>query len=79
MFESGSIAHLAGAHTVAATPEIGLGCEFYQASYYLVEDILEEPFCVEDGHVVVPDRPGLGPRPDLDKIRHYARKATDNP
>ena len=40
MFEAG-LAHLAGTHMIAATPEISLGCEFYQASYFLKEDILE--------------------------------------
>ncbi len=76
MFEAG-IAHLAGTHMIAATPEITLGCEFYQARYFLVQDILETPFQVQDGQVVVPDTPGLGILPDLDKIRHYSvKKAT---
>lgn len=72
MFEAG-LAHLAGTHMIAATPEITLGCEFYQASYFLVEDILETPFEVADGQVIVPQGPGLGPQPDLDKVRHFAR------
>lgn len=71
MFEAG-LAHLAGTHMIAATPEITLGCEFYQASYYLKEDILETPFLVENGAVVVPDGPGLGGRPDMEKVRKYA-------
>ena len=71
MFESG-LAHLAGTHMIAATPAITLGCEFYQASYYLTEDILEEPFVVENGHVIVPDTPGLGGRPDMDKIAKFS-------
>lgn len=71
MFEAG-LAHLAGTHMIAATPEITLGCEFYQASYFLGEDILEEPFLVKNGKVVVPDTPGLGGRPDLNKLNHYA-------
>lgn len=71
MFEAG-LAHLAGTHMIAATPEITLGCEFYQASYYLREDILETPFAVENGQVVVPDAPGLGLKPDLGKLDHYA-------
>ncbi len=70
MFESG-LAHLAGTHMIAATPEITLGCEFYQAKYYLAEDILEEPLVYENGHVVVPTGPGLGHRPDRDKLNHY--------
>ena len=76
MFEAG-LAHLAGTHMIAATPEISLGCEFYQASYFLKEDILETPFEVRDGQVVVPDAPGLGLRPDLDKLTHYAVRTTE--
>ena len=71
MFEAG-LAHLAGTHMIAATPEIALGCEFYQASYFLQEDILETPFVVQDGQVIVPDAPGLGIRPDLEKLSFYA-------
>ncbi|WP_299669327.1 enolase C-terminal domain-like protein [uncultured Ruegeria sp.] len=71
MFEAG-LAHLAGTHMIAATPEITLGCEFYQASYFLKEDILEERFQISDGQVVVPEGTGLGSRPDLSKLEHYA-------
>ncbi len=71
MFESG-LAHLAGAHLIAATPEIGLGCEFYHARYFLHEDILETPFVIRDGQVVVPDGPGLGARPDIARLDHCA-------
>ncbi|MEY8842495.1 enolase C-terminal domain-like protein, partial [Cribrihabitans sp. XS_ASV171] len=70
MFEAG-LAHLAGTHMIAATPAIDLGCEFYQARYYLAEDILERPFPCDGGAVQVPDGPGLGIRPDLDKLKHY--------
>ena len=70
MFETG-LAHLAGTHMIAATPAITLGCEFYQASYFLAEDLLETPFAVENGQVVVPDAPGLGATPDLGKIAKY--------
>lgn len=71
MFEAG-LAHLAGTHMIAATPEITLGCEFYQASYFLKEDILETAFEVRDGQVVVPNGPGLGVRPDVGKLDRYA-------
>ncbi|KIC40631.1 muconate cycloisomerase [Ruegeria sp. ANG-R] len=71
MFEAG-LAHLAGTHMIAATPEITLGCEFYQATYFLKEDILEEPFQISGGQVVVPDGPGLGSKPDMTKLEHYA-------
>ncbi|MDQ2090167.1 enolase C-terminal domain-like protein [Marimonas arenosa] len=71
MFETG-LAHLAGTHMIAATPAITLGCEFYQTTYFLAEDLLETPFKVENGHVVVPDTPGLGGRPDMDRIAKYS-------
>lgn len=71
MFEAG-LAHLAGAHMIAATPEIALGCEFYQARYYLREDILETPFPCSGGAVQVPDAPGLGISLDMGKLDHYA-------
>lgn len=71
MFEAG-VAHLAGTHMIAATPEITLGCEFYQASYFLVEDVLASPFEVVDGQVMVPQSAGLGQAVDVDKLDHYA-------
>ena len=67
MFETG-LAHLAGTHMIAATPAITLGCEFYQARFYLEEDLLAEPFPIVDGEVVVPSLPGLGVEVDLDKV-----------
>lgn len=76
MFEAG-LAHLAGTQMIAATPEIRLGCEFYQAKYYLNEDILEEPFPLNGGAVVVSDAPGLGIRPDIEKVRRYAVHSTE--
>ncbi|MEO0914761.1 MAG: enolase C-terminal domain-like protein, partial [Pseudomonadota bacterium] len=71
MFETG-LAHLAGTHMIAATPEITLGCEFYQAKYYLIEDLLEAPFPIQNGEVLIPDTPGLGIRPSLAKIQRFA-------
>lgn len=70
MFEAG-VAHLAGTHLIAATPEITLGCEFYQAKYFLVEDILTTPFPIENGDVVVPDTPGLGIEINKDALEKY--------
>jgi muconate cycloisomerase len=78
MFETG-LAHLAGTHMIAATPAITLGCEFYQARYYLADDILAEPFPCQNGQVRVPDGPGLGIDLDLDKVRHYAIRSTEDP
>lgn len=74
MHETG-LAHLAGAHLIAATPEISLGCEFYHASYYVQKDILAAPFPVQAGQVVIPDTPGLGIKPDADVIAAMAKDA----
>ncbi|MBV9735223.1 MAG: cycloisomerase [Acidisphaera sp.] len=71
MFETG-IASTAGAHLIAATPNISLGCEFYQPSYYLTDDLLAAPFPVRDGKVQVPTGPGLGIEVDEDKLARYA-------
>ena len=62
------LAHLAGVHLVAATPNIRLGCEFYQARYYLTEDLLEQKFPVERGEIIVPVTPGLGIDVDEDRL-----------
>lgn len=75
MFETG-LAHMAGAQMIAATPAITLGCEFYQAHYYLAEDILETPLPLRDGAVVVPDAPGLGIAPAPDKLDRFALHKT---
>jgi muconate cycloisomerase len=71
MFEAG-LAHLAGTHMIAATPEITLGCEFYQATYFLTEDILATPFPVVNGHVIVPNEPGLGVEINTEALNRYA-------
>jgi len=71
MFESG-LAHLAGSHLIAATPNISLGCEFYQARWYLEQDILSAPFPCDGGKVRVPDGPGLGIDVDTPKLEFFA-------
>lgn len=71
MFETG-LAHLAGVHMIACAPNISLGCEFYQAGYFLVEDLLSQPFPVENGEVLVPNTPGLGLQPDVDRLKEFA-------
>jgi len=70
MFET-SIAHTAGAHLMAAVPDLRLGCEFYMSNYYAEADIAAEPFQVTGGKVRVPKTPGLGCVPDPDKLARY--------
>ncbi|MEM7404996.1 MAG: enolase C-terminal domain-like protein [Pseudomonadota bacterium] len=59
MFETG-VAHAAGAHLMAAVPDLRLKCEFYMATYYAEYDIVTEPSPVRGGQVHVPATPGLG-------------------
>ncbi|MBN9305231.1 MAG: hypothetical protein BGO82_09025 [Devosia sp. 67-54] len=68
MFEGG-LACAAGLHTVAATPNISLGAEFYSSTWVLAVDILEEPLRIEDGLSVVPTGPGLGVRVNEEAVR----------
>lgn len=71
MFETG-LGHAAGAHLMAALPDLRLDCEFYMSRYYATEDILTDPFPVAHGRVQVPTGPGLGVTVDpamLDKYR----------
>lgn len=70
MFET-SIGHMAGAHLMAALPDLSLGCEFYMSSYYAEAEIAETPFPVRDGHVHVPTTPGLGTAPDPAMLARY--------
>lgn len=70
MFET-SVAHMAGAHLMAAVPELALGCEFYMSTYYAEADIAQTPFPVRDGHVHLPDTPGLGTAPDPAMLEAY--------
>ncbi|MGI9505253.1 MAG: enolase C-terminal domain-like protein, partial [Geminicoccaceae bacterium] len=71
MFETG-LAHAAGAHLMAAVPDLLLQCEFYMATYYAKEDILKEPFPVGGGRVHVPAGPGLGVSVNPEMLTKYA-------
>ena len=69
----GGIALAAGTQLIAATPGISLGCEFYMPHHVLTDDVLEERVPLRDGHVVVPDGPGLGIRISEASVRGNAR------
>lgn len=69
----GGIGLAAGTQLIAATPGISLGCEFYMPHHVLTEDVLEERVANRDGHVVVPDGPGLGIRVSERSVRANAR------
>jgi muconate cycloisomerase len=44
------------------------------SSQYLVDDILKTPFSFANGHVSVPQGPGLGIEVDEAKVRRFARE-----
>ncbi|PZO02955.1 MAG: cycloisomerase [Hyphomicrobiales bacterium] len=69
----GGIGLAAGTQLIAATPGISLGCEFYMPHHVLTEDVLEEKVANRNGHVVVPDGPGLGIRVSEASVRANAR------
>lgn len=69
----GGIGLAAGTQLIAATPGISLGCEFYMPHWVLTEDVLEEKVPNRDGHVVVPDGPGLGINVSERSVRANAR------
>lgn len=69
----GGIGLAAGTQLIAATPGISLGCEFYMPHHVLTEDVLEERVANRDGHVVVPEGPGLGIRVSEQSVRANAR------
>ena len=71
VFETG-LAHLAGVHMIACAPNISLGCEFYHATYYLNEDLLDAPFPIENGEVIVPNSPGLGIQVESTRLDKFA-------
>ena len=56
---SGAPAFAAGMH-LAATQSAGFILEYSLGHNPMLHDLIEEDFPVEDGHVVIPDRPGLG-------------------
>jgi L-alanine-DL-glutamate epimerase-like enolase superfamily enzyme len=35
------------------------------------DELLAEQLCFEDGHVIVPERPGHGIRLDPDAVKHF--------
>lgn len=56
-------------HTVYGTPAINLPSD---TAYFGWEaDVIEEPFTLDEGHMTVPDAPGLGINVDMDTVDKY--------
>ena len=76
------IGNAANLHLAAAAPEITLAgtipitstAEIERtktAGHKYLDDIITEPFGYEDGHLIVPNGPGLGIEVDTDKLKKY--------
>jgi D-galactarolactone cycloisomerase len=64
----GAILFASGLHLAAATPCVTT-LEFSRGENPLLHDLVEEAFELVDGHVLAPDRPGLGVTLDADFVR----------
>lgn len=71
---SGAPAFAAGLH-LAATQSAGFILEYSLGHNPMLHDLIEESFPVENGHVAVPDRPGLGITVRDSFLREFGRSA----
>jgi muconate cycloisomerase len=62
-----SLASAAAVHVAAVAPELAWGLTVTSAG--LAEDVTTAPLAIKDGHVEVPDRPGLGINVDEPRLR----------
>jgi L-alanine-DL-glutamate epimerase-like enolase superfamily enzyme len=67
----GAILFASGLHLAVATPCVTT-LEFSRGENPLLHDLVEEPVELVDGHVLAPDRPGLG----LTLRRDFVRSIT---
>jgi len=58
------------AHVCAATPSCTLGSDII-GQFMREDDLIAEPLVYENGHVLVPQEPGLGVELDLDALARY--------
>lgn len=67
MLESG----IGRAHNLALAtlPGFTLPGDLSESRRYWEEDVIDPPFVLDDGHLAVPDAPGIGVRPSHDRIR----------
>jgi muconate cycloisomerase len=62
-----SIASAAALHLASTVPALAWGLTVTNAG--LAEDVTAAPLRIEAGHIVVPDRPGLGIEVDEARVR----------
>jgi muconate cycloisomerase len=70
----GSIGTAATAHALAALPSLGWGTELF-SPLLLKEDIVACGLSFEDGHLLVPDEPGLGITLDEKRFTRFCKKS----
>jgi L-alanine-DL-glutamate epimerase-like enolase superfamily enzyme len=66
-----SVASAAALHVAAAAPALRWGLTL--TSPGLAEDVTENPLAIVNGHIEVPDRPGLGIEVDERRVRRVAQ------
>jgi L-alanine-DL-glutamate epimerase-like enolase superfamily enzyme len=64
----GAVLFASGLHLAVATPCVNT-LEFSRGDNPLLHDLVQEPFDLRDGHVLAPERPGLGLTLDRDFVR----------
>jgi L-alanine-DL-glutamate epimerase-like enolase superfamily enzyme len=64
----GAVLFASGRHLAVATPCVTT-VEFSRGENPLLHELVQEPFDLVDGHVLAPDRPGLGLTLDRDFVR----------
>ena len=71
---SGAPAFAAGLH-LAATQSAGFILEYSLGHNPMLHDLIEESFPVQDGHVEIPERPGLGITVRESFLREYGQRS----
>jgi L-alanine-DL-glutamate epimerase-like enolase superfamily enzyme len=70
----GAVLFAAGLHLAVATPCVNT-LEFSRGENPLLHDLVQEPFDLQDGHVLASERPGLGLTLDRDFVRSITVRA----
>jgi len=73
MWESG-IGIAASLHFTASTPNVRYGSDYYIPNFLLTDDLIVESLKIADGHIFVPEAPGLGVEIDWPAVARYAQQ-----
>ena len=64
-----SVATAAAVHLACVVPNVDWGVSL--THFYLAEDIVKQPLAIRDGHVPLPERPGLGVEVDEAAVERF--------